>query len=126
MPKKRYGIMWPHMARVGTLGQRMMTQTATVQVNFDYAGEADAMQKMRVGMGMTPLLTRDVRQLAAVGRRPERLRVVPRPHLDATPTTRAAACCPSSSAPPPASRTTSTTLSTSRCTSSCATATGST
>jgi glutamate--cysteine ligase len=57
VPKRRYGIMWPHMARVGTLGQRMMTQTATVQVNFDYASEADAVQKMRVGMGLTPLFT---------------------------------------------------------------------
>src|SRR5262245_45905734 len=57
VPKRRYGIMWPHMARVGTLGQRMMTQTATVQVNLDYDSEADAMQKMRVGMGITPLLT---------------------------------------------------------------------
>jgi glutamate--cysteine ligase len=57
VPKRRYGIMWPHMARVGTLGQRMMTQTATVQVNLDYESEADAMQKMRVGMGITPLLT---------------------------------------------------------------------
>ena len=57
VPKRRYGIMWPYMARVGSLGQRMMTQTATVQVNLDYAGEADAMLKMRVGMGITPLLT---------------------------------------------------------------------
>lgn len=57
VPKKRYGIMWPHMARVGTLGQRMMTQTATVQVNLDYASEADAMQKLRVGMGTSALLT---------------------------------------------------------------------
>jgi glutamate--cysteine ligase len=57
VPKRRYRIMWPHMARVGTLGQRMMTQTATVQANFDYADEADAMMKLRVGMGITPLLT---------------------------------------------------------------------
>jgi glutamate--cysteine ligase len=57
VPKRRYGIMWPHMARVGTLGQRMMTQTATVQVNLDYDSEADAMLKMRVGMATTPLLT---------------------------------------------------------------------
>ncbi len=57
VPKRRYAIMWPYMARVGTLGQRMMTQTATVQVNLDYASEADAMLKMRVGMGMAPLLT---------------------------------------------------------------------
>ena len=57
VPKTRYGIMWPHMARVGTLGQRMMTQTATVQVNVDYGDEADAMQKLRVGMGIGSLLT---------------------------------------------------------------------
>ncbi|MGD9763577.1 MAG: glutamate--cysteine ligase [Candidatus Binatia bacterium] len=57
VPKRRYGIMWPHMARVGTLGQRMMTQTATVQVNLDYGSEADAMQKLRVGLGIAPLLT---------------------------------------------------------------------
>ena len=57
VPKKRYRIMWPHMERVGTLGQRMMTQTATVQVNVDYGSEADAMQKLRVGMGISSLLT---------------------------------------------------------------------
>jgi glutamate--cysteine ligase len=57
VPKQRYGIMWPYMAKVGTLGQRMMTQTATVQVNLDYESEADAMLKMRVGMGTTSLLT---------------------------------------------------------------------
>jgi len=55
VPKKRYGIMGPYMRRVGSLGQRMMTQTATVQVNLDFADEADAMTKMRVGMGLAPL-----------------------------------------------------------------------
>jgi len=57
VPKRRYGIMGPHMLRVGTLGHRMMKQTAGVQVNLDYEGEADAMRKMRVGMGLVPLLT---------------------------------------------------------------------
>ncbi|MBX3028376.1 glutamate--cysteine ligase [bacterium] len=57
VPKKRYRIMWPYMARVGSLGQRMMSQTATVQVNVDYGSEADAMQKLRVGMGIGSLLT---------------------------------------------------------------------
>ncbi len=56
VPKKRYGIMFPYMAKVGTLGQRMMMQTATVQANMDYASEADAMMKLRVGMGLAPLL----------------------------------------------------------------------
>src|SRR5439155_6346311 len=57
VPKRRYGIMGPYMLRVGTLGQRMMKQTATVQVNIDYGSERDAMHKLRVGMGLAPLLT---------------------------------------------------------------------
>jgi glutamate--cysteine ligase len=57
VPKRRYGIMAPHMLRVGTLGQRMMKQTATVQVNLDYGSERDAIHKLRVGMGIAPLLT---------------------------------------------------------------------
>ncbi len=57
VPKRRYRIMAPHMLRVGSLGQRMMKQTATVQVNLDYASERDAMTKLRVGMGLCPLLT---------------------------------------------------------------------
>ncbi len=56
VPKQRYRIMGPYMTRVGTLGQRMMKQTATVQANIDYADERDAMTKMRVGMGIAPLL----------------------------------------------------------------------
>jgi len=56
VPKQRYAIMGPYMARVGTLGQRMMKQTATVQANIDYADERDAMRKFRVGMGIAPLV----------------------------------------------------------------------
>jgi glutamate--cysteine ligase len=57
VPKQRYRIMAPHMTRVGTLGQRMMKQTATVQVNIDYSSERDAMSKLRTGMGLASLLT---------------------------------------------------------------------
>jgi glutamate--cysteine ligase len=56
VPKRRYQIMGPYMTRVGTLGRRMMTQTATVQANIDYADERDAMQKLRVAMGIAPLV----------------------------------------------------------------------
>jgi glutamate--cysteine ligase len=56
VPKQRYRIMGPYMTRVGTLGQRMMKQTATVQANIDYSDERDAMMKMRVGMGIAPLV----------------------------------------------------------------------
>jgi len=57
VPKRRYGIMGPYMRKVGALGHRMMLQTATVQVNIDFGSEADAMRKLRTGMGLSPLLT---------------------------------------------------------------------
>jgi glutamate--cysteine ligase len=57
VPKRRYRIMAPYMARVGTLGHRMMKQTATVQANIDYSDEKDAMAKFRTGMGIAPLIT---------------------------------------------------------------------
>jgi glutamate--cysteine ligase len=56
VPKKRYRIMGPYMPKVGSLGQRMMKQTATVQTNIDYLDEKDAMAKFRTGMGLAPLL----------------------------------------------------------------------
>lgn len=56
LPKARYHIMYPYMARRGRLGQRMMKQTAGVQANLDYSDEADAMRKLRVAMGIVPLL----------------------------------------------------------------------
>jgi len=45
------------MAKVGTLGHRMMKQTATVQANIDFDSERDAMAKLRLGMGLSPILT---------------------------------------------------------------------
>ena len=57
VPKRRYAIMGPYMAQVGSLGQRMMKQTATVQANFDFGDESDAMRKFRVAMGLVPLIS---------------------------------------------------------------------
>jgi len=56
VPKKRYRIMAPYMEKVGRYGQRMMKQTATVQVNLDYHSEADALKKMRVSTGLAPVM----------------------------------------------------------------------
>jgi glutamate--cysteine ligase len=56
VPKKRYKIMAPYMQRVGTMGHRMMKQTATVQANLDYSDEKDAMAKFRTAMGLSPLI----------------------------------------------------------------------
>ena len=57
MPKGRYAIMRAHMPRVGSLGLDMMLRTCTVQVNLDYASEADMAKKFRVGLALQPLAT---------------------------------------------------------------------
>jgi glutamate--cysteine ligase len=56
VPKRRYRIMAPYMLKVGTLGQRMMKQTATVQANIDFSDEKDAMAKFRTSMGLVPII----------------------------------------------------------------------
>lgn len=56
VPKRRYRIMAPYMQKVGTMGHRMMKQTATVQANIDFSDEKDAMAKFRTAMGLTPLI----------------------------------------------------------------------
>jgi glutamate--cysteine ligase len=57
MPKGRYAIMLRHMPRVGTMGLDMMLRTCTIQVNLDYASEADMARKFRVGLALQPLAT---------------------------------------------------------------------
>src|SRR5277367_5402188 len=57
MPKGRYAIMRRYMPLVGTLGLDMMTRTCTVQVNLDYASEADMVRKLRVSLLLQPLAT---------------------------------------------------------------------
>ena len=57
MPKGRYEIMLRHMPRVGSMGLDMMLRTCTIQVNLDYASEADMAQKFRVGLALQPLAT---------------------------------------------------------------------
>jgi glutamate--cysteine ligase len=57
MPKGRYAIMRRYMQIVGTLGLDMMTRTCTVQVNLDYASEADMRRKLRVSLLLQPLAT---------------------------------------------------------------------
>jgi glutamate--cysteine ligase len=56
VPKRRYAIMGPYMRKVGSLGQRMMKQTATVQVNLDFSSEKDAIEKMRTATGIGPIV----------------------------------------------------------------------
>jgi len=57
MPKGRYRIMKQYMAKVGNLGQDMMSRTCTVQVNLDFGSEADMVQKFRVALALQPIAT---------------------------------------------------------------------
>ena len=57
MPKGRYRIMQNHMPKVGTMGLDMMLRSCTVQVNLDYADEADMRQKFRTSLALQPVAT---------------------------------------------------------------------
>ena len=57
MPKGRYRIMRNHMPKVGTLGLDMMLRTSTIQVNLDYADEADMVKKFRTSLALQPVAT---------------------------------------------------------------------
>ena len=57
MPKGRYRLMTDYMDQVGTMGKSMMYRTCTVQVNLDFASEADMVQKLRVALALQPVAT---------------------------------------------------------------------
>ena len=57
MPKARYDVMRDYMPTVGSRGLDMMQRTATVQVNLDFADEADAAAKMRCLYSVTSILS---------------------------------------------------------------------
>ncbi|MGB3147323.1 MAG: glutamate--cysteine ligase [Paracoccaceae bacterium] len=57
MPKGRYRLMTDYMGRVGTHGTQMMYRTSTVQVNLDFASEADMVKKLRVALALQPVAT---------------------------------------------------------------------
>ncbi len=57
MPKRRYEIMRSYLPTRGHLALEMMFATATVQANYDYADEADMVDKYRTAMGLSPLVS---------------------------------------------------------------------
>jgi glutamate--cysteine ligase len=57
MPKGRYAIMRRYMPEVGGKGLDMMLRTCTVQVNLDFASEADMVKKLRVSLALQPIAT---------------------------------------------------------------------
>jgi glutamate--cysteine ligase len=57
MPKGRYAIMRRYMPLKGKLGLDMMLRTCTVQVNLDFASEADMVRKFRLSLALQPIAT---------------------------------------------------------------------
>ena len=57
VPKNRYRIMSPHMAKQGKLSHQMMKMTASIQVNVDYLNENDFAEKMRTALVLVPVVT---------------------------------------------------------------------
>ena len=76
MPKGRYALMTRYMREVGSHGTQMMYRTCTVQVNLDFASEADMVKKFRVAPGAAAGRDRALRQLAVLRGQGERLAVL--------------------------------------------------
>ncbi len=57
MPKSRYKIMRRYLPSRGKQSDWMMKMTATVQANFDYVDERDAMEILRIGAQLGPICT---------------------------------------------------------------------
>lgn len=57
MPKGRYRVMREYLPTRGKMAHEMMKRTATVQANLDWVDEADAMDKLRVGLGLSSIVT---------------------------------------------------------------------
>jgi glutamate--cysteine ligase len=57
VPKQRYGIMREYLPTRGGHALDMMLRTSTVQANFDFSTQFDAMRKLRVALRLSPLTT---------------------------------------------------------------------
>ncbi|MBI2896992.1 MAG: glutamate--cysteine ligase [Deltaproteobacteria bacterium] len=57
VPKLRYGVMRQYLPTRGAHALDMMQRTCTVQANFDYSSEEDAVLKCRVAGAASPIVT---------------------------------------------------------------------
>ncbi len=57
MPKGRYDIMRAYLPTRAELPLHMMHLTATVQANYDFSSEEDMVRKLRMAMGVTPIVS---------------------------------------------------------------------
>jgi glutamate--cysteine ligase len=56
VPKQRYAVMKAYLPSRGYAAHDMMRRTATVQANFDYSSERDALRKLVVSLRLSPLV----------------------------------------------------------------------
>lgn len=56
VPKQRYAVMREYLPTQGYAAHDMMRRTATVQANFDYENEEDAIRKLVVSLRLSPLI----------------------------------------------------------------------
>ena len=56
VPKQRYGIMREYLPTKGVAAHDMMRRTATVQANFDFESETDAMKKLVLALKLSPII----------------------------------------------------------------------
>jgi glutamate--cysteine ligase len=56
VPKERYPVMKEYLPKGGSRAHDMMQRTATVQANFDFSSEQDALRKMRVSLRLSPII----------------------------------------------------------------------
>jgi glutamate--cysteine ligase len=57
MPKNRYRVMRPFLSARGRLAPDMMAMTASAQASFDFSGERDMAEKLRVALAIQPAIT---------------------------------------------------------------------
>lgn len=57
VPKLRYGVMKEYLPTRGARALDMMRRTATVQANYDWSSEEDAIRKIRVSLALSPVVT---------------------------------------------------------------------
>jgi glutamate--cysteine ligase len=56
VPKQRYSVMREYLPTKGHAAHDMMRRTATVQANYDFSSEADAMKKLVLSLKLSPII----------------------------------------------------------------------
>jgi glutamate--cysteine ligase len=57
VPKKRFRLMWDYLPTRGKLPHWMMKMTNTIQANFDYTSEEDAVDIVRTALLVSPIVS---------------------------------------------------------------------